>query len=774
MKSQENLIICLIFISTVLFAGLPMVADAQNERGTKTPLSNISLNSASKDKKVEFGVAEICQACRERDIEILEKKNGLKSPSGTIIIEILSDSVQLTNFLLKTAVAPPKYKGWQCYSIRSVRQGTNLKFYILSSDGSGAMYGCLDLAEAIRNGTVGEIPDSDNKPYLERRGIKFNIPLDLRTPSYSDFSDAYQQNIPVMWEMDFWKQQLDEMARNRYNTLSLWSLNPFPSMVKVPEYPDVALDDVWRTTYPIGDKYGFTGNKGMPAELLNNHELIKKMTINEKIAFWRKVMEYGNDRGIEVFLFNWHIFTLGEMGKYGITPERGNDTTISYFRASVREMILTYPHLSGFGITAGENMPENKAQKYTKEQWLWKTYGEGIRDALRKQPDRKIRLIHRFHQTGLEEINKEFSEFPTTLDLSIKYSVAHMYSIPDPPFAKGVFDILPQNQRLWLTVRNDDIYSFRWGNPTYARQYLQSIPHPEKVAGYYMGSDGYCWGRDFLGKDNMQPRPLIIQKNWYSFMLWGRLSYNPDLPDELFRRTLDTRFPGVSADVLMNAWSAASMVFPWITRLSWGDIDVRWFPEACLSHPSYKGFYTVKDFMEVDPMPGSNIMNITEWAQNFKSNRPDSRMSPLAVADSISKYAKLAAIFLQPLPAQKPGSFDELTQTLGDIEAFAAIGNYYQEKIRGACSLALFNFYGVPQDKEDAVDHLSKAKVYWTRYAMIYDSKYKSANYNRVGVVNIPALIEKTEKDIQMAKDWKVGDIKEYKTRPITENTFRK
>jgi len=126
----------------------------------------------------------------------------------------------------------------------------------------------------------------------------------------------------------------------------------------------------------------------------------------------------------------------------------------------------------------------------------------------------------------------------------------------------------------------------------------------------------------------------------------------------------------------MNAWSAASMVFPWITRLSWGDIDVRWFPEACLSHPGYKGFYTVRDFMEVDPMPGSNIMNIMEWAQDFKFNRPDSRMSPLAVADTISKYSKLASIFLQQLPALKTGSPDELTQILGDIGAFAAIGNY--------------------------------------------------------------------------------------------------
>ena len=193
-------------------------------------------------------------------------------------------------------------------------------------------------------------------------------------------------------------------------------------------------------------------------------------------------MEYAHDRGLEVYFFTWNIFTIGEGGKYGITEKRSNDTTIAYFRASVREFILTYPLLDGIGITAGENMGR-KNEQYTNEQWMWKTYGEGIRDALIKQPGRKIRLIHRFHQTGLTDILNEFKEYPGTMDLSIKYSIAHMYSIPDPPFAKGAFDILPLNMRTWLTVRNDDIYSFRWGNPDYARQYLRNIPGPEKVAG---------------------------------------------------------------------------------------------------------------------------------------------------------------------------------------------------------------------------------------------------------------------------------------------------
>jgi hypothetical protein len=655
----------------------------------------------------------------------------------------------------------PKKNGWQCYSIRVKETGSQKVIYVLSGDKTGAMYGGFDIAEAIRLETINSISDSDNKPYLERRGIKFNIPLDLRTPSYSDMGDAAQQNIPVVWEMDFWQQQFDEMARNRYNVISFWSENPFPSLVKIPEFPKIALNDVWRTKTKLDDDFSLSGKGYLTPEMLNNYEVVKKITINEKIEFWKSVMEYAHNRGIEVYWFTWNIFTYGVQGKYGIDDRQNNDTTISYFRSAVRQMVLTYPHLDGIGITAGENMQGNKSN-YSNEEWLWKTYGKGIEDALLKQPGRKVRLIHRFHQTNFYEIVNAFKDYHGILEFSYKYSVAHMYSVPNPPYIKSYMNLFSPQRKTWLTVRNDDIYSFRWGNPAFARQYILSIPEPEKIAGFYMGPDGYTWGRDFLGKNNIFPRPLIIQKQWYSFMLWGRLSYDPDLKDNLFLKTIETHFKGVPPKVLMDGWSAASMIFPWITRFSWGDIDLKWFPEACISDAGFKGFYTVKDFMEVEPAPGSHISNVIRWAQNYKLNLTDSLIYPLAAADTLSRYARMALISIKSLPARKIGSSDEIDLTLGDIEAFAAVGNYYAEKIRGASSLALYNFYGLKQDQDDAIQHLSNARSFWVRYATIYDSQYKPSLLTRIGFVNIPELIEKTDQDIKIAKNWVPGTIKEY------------
>lgn len=81
----------------------------------------------------------------------------------------------------------------------------------------------LDLADILRKG---EFPtDTVVTPHLENRGIKFNIPLDARTPSYSDASTSATRNVPHMWEKEFRYEFLDRMAENKYNVLSLWTLS---------------------------------------------------------------------------------------------------------------------------------------------------------------------------------------------------------------------------------------------------------------------------------------------------------------------------------------------------------------------------------------------------------------------------------------------------------------------------------------------------------------------------------------------------------------------
>jgi hypothetical protein len=712
---------------------------------------------------VAFAAAEIHKAYASRGETLVERPIETVAGSASLVIAVgraESDRVAASLGLAALKSGKP-----QSYAIR--KHGATI--VVLSSDAAGAMYGGLDVAEAVRLGTLGETGDSDHSPYIERRGIKFNIPLDVRTPSYSDNSDSAQNNIGEMWSFDFWREFLDEMARHRFNVLTLWNLHPFPSIVKVPEYPDVALNDVMRTTIPMDDTYSTSGNDMFRPVMMSKLAIVKKMTIDEKIGFWRGVMAYAHSRGIEVYWFTWNIFMWGAEGKYGITAQQTNQKSIDYLRASVRETVLTYPDLDGIGMTAGEHMEELKGAD-SRENWLWRTYGRGIMDAKKLQPDRKFRLIHRYHQTVQSEIMDAFKDYSDTFELSFKYSIAHMYSVPNPPFIKDALPYITSEHRTWLTVRDDDIYSFRWGDPQFAREFIRNIPSAEKVAGFYMGPDGYVWGREFLSTEPETPRELVISKRWYSFMLWGRLSYQPDLPDTLFQRTIAHRFPDVPADSMYAAWAEASKIFPQITRFFWGDIDVRWFPEACLSHPrGAQGFYTVKHFVEGETMPGSGILSILEWRR-----KQGEGVTPLQVADALAGQATKTLRMVAELRTHHSAS-KELRLTLGDMEAMAHLGNYYAEKIRGAADLAMFDKSGDAAGRESAIRHLQAALDHWKRYSTSYTMQYVQPKlYNRVGWVDIPGLTAKVEQDISIARVWVPGTEPDTPRQRRADTPFRK
>jgi hypothetical protein len=255
------------------------------------------------------------------------------------------------------------------------------------------------------------------------------------------------------------------------------------------------------------------------------------------------------------------------------------------------------------------------------------------------------------------------------------------------------------------------------------------------------------------------PHQLVMQKQWFSFMLWGRLSYDPTLPDSLFKQMMAGWFPEVSADELFAAWTAASRVIPEATRFNWMPNDFQWFPEACWSRPNYKGFYTVRDFMEGHGMPESGGLNIREWRERLLKNQPMDGLTPFQAAAQLRDDANTALRGVERM-RPKTGADQELKLTLGDIEAMARLGQYYAAKIDGAAELALFDDTSKPENQAAAVKHLEAALGYWRDYAAGYTRQYQQPLlYSRVGVVDIPKLTDNVAADIQMARDWKPGSL---------------
>jgi len=326
----------------------------------------ITITNIDDDPLVAFAIGDIRQALQKSGYEIVDTDGDI--------------SIIFT--LFESGMGPQAFR-IQKEGERAIR--------IVCGDSLGAMYGGLELAEMISlGGGLHAVQEKARKPYLLRRGIKFNIPLDARAPSYDDTGSSAEENIAHMWDWAFWEEYINTLARNRYNVLTLWTTHPYPGWVKLPRYPEIGYDDVCVLKKKMdikSDRHFDKLDVYDPA----NFKVVKRISLDEKVAFWTRVFNLAEDRGIEIHIFHWNIYTFGAKGRHGIDDLPDNQQTIDYMRYAIGEFLKTYPQVDGIGVTAGEHVNREHVKNVGGiEQFLWQTYGQGVMDAKRADPSRPL------------------------------------------------------------------------------------------------------------------------------------------------------------------------------------------------------------------------------------------------------------------------------------------------------------------------------------------------------------------------------------------------
>ena len=305
---------------------------------------------------------------------------------------------------------------------------------------------------------------------------------------------------------------------------------------------------------------------------------------------------------------------------------------------------------------------------------------------------------------------------------------------------------------IW-TLRNDDIYHFRWGGPDFVREFVQNIPY-DVSRGYYYGSDQWIWGREFLSKNPQTPRQLEIDKHWYQWMLWGRLGYNPNISNERFAGIIQSRFPKTDAKKLFEAWQSASMIYPLTTGFHWGMFDFQWYIEACKSRPgpaqTKTGFHNVNRFITLPPHPSTGYVSIPDYVKRTLDGKAIECPTPLDISKRIHDHSDKALDLLKDMST---GNDKELAKTLKDIETIAYLGKYYGHKIHGATELQMYRESQKKTHQDAAVHELEQAATYWRLYTNTAKSQYKNPLWtNRVGSVDWEKLTREVDKDIEIAR----------------------
>ena len=606
---------------------------------------------------------------------------------------------------------------------------------VTGGDDAGLMYGLLELAEAEH---LDRDPKTEGTPFVKRRGLKMNIPLDGRAPSYDDSGTSAISNIPVVWERDFWERHLDLMAERRYNVLTLWHNQPFTVLVDLEDaYPGVNIQDVAVPTYEQNDKdliqYRIAERTATPEAEADNFRVVKKMTTQEKIDHFRWLMAYAKERHIDVYFITWNIWAHGAVGKHGITEDQTNPATTAFYREAVKRFVLTYPDLKGMGVTLGEHFVRENPDKhpgaddpaYAPETWAWKTYGEGIRDAIaderfyQNDPDRQLHFIHRVWYGGLERMFEEFTrKYPHPIQLGFKYARARLYSTPAPPFFNNQLKDAAAEEGLftWMNLRNDDLFTLRWGDPEYVRQYIKNLPPEPHLAGFHMGSDGYVWARESTSLTPEEPRQLEADKHDYRFTLWGRLAYDPELPLTFWVDWLKAHYGNdETPHLLLDAWWTASEIVPLINRFHWRDWDHMWSVETCMSKKD--GYHGLDAFVEFGPLPGQGLQSINDFVRNGVAG---DRQTPEQVADQLDALAGGAYDQSRRIKDTDDGPDPRHARSgevKADVRAFAHLGHYYADKIRAATALHTFRVHGDPAQQQQAIHHAEAALAHWDAYA---------------------------------------------------------
>ncbi|HXB94458.1 MAG TPA: cupin domain-containing protein, partial [Puia sp.] len=422
---------------------------------------------------------------------------------------------------------------------------------VTGGDDRGLIYGCLSLAETITGGTpLEKTPASHGKPHFPLRAIKFDLPWDTYRHSY-----ALDQHVSTCRDTLFWKAFLDMMTDNRLNSLTLWNLHPYPFMIRAHHFPEAC---------------SFTDQE-----------------LNEWQTLFHSIFRMAKERGIDTYLVPFNIFVSPSFSKaHGVALDNlqhdffvnGDTSAIvrRYTRESVTQVLQEYPELTGFGLTLGEGMGGMTPQQ--REDWMTETIIAGMRDA-----GRRTKLIHRIPfssgtgsygvtSIGTEQLTRkaideegksDFLQPPIWADLKYNWSHAHsttrLIKVHGGKLYDTYFNPVPVNYRVVWTARNEDFFCLRWGSSDFIREHIKSNSQPY-TGGYIIGSETYIPALDYFTNPAMMGRvswKYAFQRQWLFYMLWGRLLYDPDTPDSVFRREFPRRY-GIRASALFDAYALVS------------------------------------------------------------------------------------------------------------------------------------------------------------------------------------------------------------------------
>ena len=607
---------------------------------------------------------------------------------------------------------------------------------ITGGDGTGIIYGVNSLIEDLSNGIEpGELKEKKESAKLPFRAIKFDLPWDTYRHSY-----ALYQHQSTCKDLNYWEAFLDMMCENRFNVLTLWNLHPYTFLIKPQNFPEASP---W-----------------------NEKEMEAWKTL------FKGIFKMAKERGIDTYIMPFNIFVTPEFARahnvemdnlehHHYVNADTSEIIKQYTRECVTQMLDEYPDLTGIGLTLGEGMGGMTPQQ--REDWIRDTIIEGMRLAKRKS-----KLIHRIPFSGntgslgktnieMEQVTRKSIEQEADMDCfegpiwaSLKFNWSHPLSTTRLIKVHGgkiygtYWNPEPQGYKIIWTARNEDIFCLRWGVVDFIREHINKNTH-NYVGGYFVGSETYIPAKDYFTNPKFKVGwKYAFERQWLFYKLWGRLLYDADTPDSVFKAEFVRRYGNQGAKLFETGQLAGRTPL----RLA-SSFDCTWdftlYGEGFMAlNPETKRveYISVDRQIEHPPLDPSYV-SICEYVKGLLANQDfsPSKITPPLLAEMLEKDCSKTLNLVNDIDVKNNTS---LMFEVADVKTWANLGLFFAEKLKGAVALETFRLSGREINKQAAVNHLEKALEYWD----------KVINITRPLYINMP-LVHLSEQD---GKSWKEND----------------
>ncbi len=636
------------------------------------------------DAPARYGIAKLEKALTAKGLAVTHPKAGEAAQADYYVLAGLGKGAA------------------QSVSIKRTRYRGKPAITLSGSDARGLMYAALDTADRTGwSGTAADpfarVREISEEPYLVERGV-----------SMYTMHRAYFESR--LYDEKYWERYFDMLAASRINNFIVifgyenggFMAPLYPYFFNVPEYPEVEL-------------------VGITAEQQARNT-----------AAFKAMMRIAHERGIDVTAGIWdHIYRGGvqaggipgaqeAVGKrvpgfvFGVTA----NNLSGYAKAALRRFLSVFPEVDGiqFRMHTESGLTRSEMEGFWHEVFGFiKTERPNMRIDLRAK-DLPDSIIADAVAQGLRaRVNTKY----WMEQLGLPYHPTHVNTPDQRNRRHGYADMLryPQTYRMqWQVWTGGTTRLLLWGDPEYVRRFAasarlydgNSFEFNEALATRMLGEPS-----DEAPLSILNPRyryyDYEFERYWAFYRLWGRLTYNPQTPPEVWQSEYEARF-GAAGVHVMKAVEAASGVLPRIVAAAY----------------RYEYFPTTRGWAEMNHQDSLQRFATSENSdiQQFENPRDEAR-SRLQGTDTAmrrpqdtsrwfaERAAEIAAELALAEKAIGAKRGNEFVSTATDLKILAGLAQYYAARLPAAVDYNIYRQSGNTTAFDEAVAGEKRAVEAW-------------------------------------------------------------